>query len=63
MTAHLNDYLNASSTPRERPAASVFSAATRELHTSIDAAIRRHGVPYLHPEDPTLQLDMLTGTN
>ena len=27
--------------------------------TSIDAQIRRTGVPYLHPEEPTVQLDLL----
>ena len=36
-----------------------MSPATRELHDSIDAQIRRTGVPYLHPEEPTVQLDLL----
>jgi cystathionine beta-lyase/cystathionine gamma-synthase len=36
-----------------------MSEATRELHGSIDDAIRRSGVPYLHPSDPTVQLDLL----
>ena len=36
-----------------------MDAATRELHEGIDAAIRRTGVPYLHPEGETIQLDLL----
>ena len=36
-----------------------MSAATRELHDAIDAHARRSGVPYLHPDEPTVQLDLL----
>jgi len=36
-----------------------MAAATRRLHEAIDKAMRRSGVPYLHPESPTLQLDLL----
>ncbi len=36
-----------------------FASSTQTLHKAIDEAIRRHGIPYLHPEGPTLQLDML----
>jgi cystathionine gamma-lyase len=32
---------------------------TRELHEAIDANTRRTGRPYLHPEEPTVQLDLL----
>ena len=35
-----------------------MSPATRQLHDAIDAHIRRAGIPYLHPDDPTLQLDL-----
>jgi len=35
-----------------------MAAATRELHLGIDATARRLGIPYLHPEGPTIQLDM-----
>ena len=36
-----------------------MSAATRKLHDAIDAHARRTGVPYLHPDEPTVQLDLL----
>lgn len=36
-----------------------MAATTRELHDSIDRAMRRCGLPYLHPDGPTLQLDLL----
>ncbi len=36
-----------------------MSESTRELHASIDAHIRRTGIPYLHPDEPTVQLDLL----
>jgi cystathionine beta-lyase/cystathionine gamma-synthase len=31
---------------------------TRRLHDAIDAHARRTGVPYLHPDEPTVQLDL-----
>ena len=36
-----------------------MSPSTRGLHDSIDAHIRRTGIPYLHPDEPTVQLDLL----
>ena len=36
-----------------------MAAATRTLHDAIDAHTRRVGIPYLHPDDPTVQLDLL----
>ena len=36
-----------------------MSAATRQLHDAVDAHARRTGVPYLHPDEPTVQLDLL----
>lgn len=36
-----------------------MAPATRELHVAIDAHARRTGVPYLHPDEPTVQLDLL----
>src|SRR3954462_4922095 len=36
-----------------------MSPATRHIHDAIDAHTRRSGIPYLHPEDPTVQLDLL----
>ncbi len=36
-----------------------MSAATRNLHEAIDAHAKRTGIPYLHPDEPTVQLDLL----
>jgi cystathionine beta-lyase/cystathionine gamma-synthase len=36
-----------------------MSPATRNLHESIDSHARRTGIPYLHPDEPTVQLDLL----
>ncbi len=36
-----------------------MAPATRELHAGLDAHARRAGVPYLHPDSPTVQLDLL----
>jgi len=32
---------------------------TRQLHEALDAHARRSGLPYLHPDEPTVQLDLL----
>ena len=36
-----------------------MSPATRDLHSGIDAHIRKTGIAYLHPDEPTVQLDLL----
>ncbi|HET9704448.1 MAG TPA: hypothetical protein VFP85_10465, partial [Vicinamibacterales bacterium] len=36
-----------------------MSAGTRGIHDGIDAHIRRSGIPYLHPDEPTVQLDLV----
>ncbi len=36
-----------------------MSDATRSIHDAIDTHARRTGVPYLHPDEPTVQLDLL----
>src|ERR671910_385893 len=53
------DWLDPKACPSERPSLAVMSAATRDLHDAIDAHARRTGVPYLHPDEPTVQLDLL----
>ena len=52
-------WLDAAACPADRPALEAMSPSTRGLHDSIDAHIRRTGVPYLHPDEPTVQLDLL----
>lgn len=55
----IEDYLDPTGCPQTRPELQAMAEATRALHASIDVAIRRQGIPYLHPEDPTIQLDLL----
>ncbi|MBM3806924.1 MAG: hypothetical protein FJW22_01890 [Acidimicrobiia bacterium] len=52
-------WLDPRSCPAERPALDAMSAATRNLHRAIDDHARRTGIPYLHPDEPTVQLDLL----
>lgn len=52
-------YLDPAGTPPDRPGLAAMDPATRGLHQGIDAAIRRAGVPYLHPDGATIQLDLL----
>lgn len=44
--------------PADRPPLSSMGARTRSLHNALDAHARRAGLPYLHPDDPTVQLDL-----
>ena len=44
--------------PADPPPRAAMGAATRTLHDGIDAAMRRLGQPYLHPDGETLQLDL-----
>ncbi len=53
------DWLDPSSCPLERPPLDSMARTTQDLHTGIDAHIRASGVPYLHPDEPTVQLDLL----
>jgi cystathionine beta-lyase/cystathionine gamma-synthase len=47
------DYLDPAHAPAEPPTRSQMSAATRELHDSVD-----HNAPWLHPERRTIQRDL-----
>ena len=38
-----------------------LSSRTRDLHDAIDAHARRAGVAWLHPDEPTIQQDLLGG--
>jgi cystathionine beta-lyase/cystathionine gamma-synthase len=55
----IGDWLDPTTCPAERPPLDAMSAATRNVHDAIDAHARRSGVPYLHPDEPTVQLDLL----
>jgi len=52
-------WLDPAGCPAERPPLAEMAAATRDLHAALDAHARAAGVPYLHPADPTVQLDLL----
>jgi len=53
------EWLNARSCPPDRPPIAAMSPVTRNLHDAIDAHAKRTGIPYLHPDEPTVQLDLL----
>lgn len=55
----LDAYQHPAGCPAARPDLADMAEPTRTLHDAIDAHGRRAGVPYLHPTDPTLQLDLL----
>jgi cystathionine beta-lyase/cystathionine gamma-synthase len=52
-------YLDPASCPAQRPSLGDMDARTQRLHDGIDAHARRTGVAYLHPTEPTVQLDLL----
>jgi cystathionine beta-lyase/cystathionine gamma-synthase len=58
-TLTIEPYLDPAKCPSVRPPLAAMSETTRDLHGAIDVAIRRRGIPYLHPEDETLMLDLL----
>ena len=55
----IGSWLDPASCPAERPPLDAMSTTTRNLHEAIDAHARRTGIPYLHPDEPTVQLDLL----
>jgi cystathionine gamma-synthase len=57
--SQISDWLSPSACPAERPPLDAMSSATRSVHDAIDAHARRTGIPYLHPDEPTVQLDLL----
>lgn len=55
----ISDWLDPQACPPERPPLDAMSEATRSIHRAIDEHARRTGIPYLHPDEPTVQLDLL----
>lgn len=53
------DWLDPRACPSERPPLEAMGEATRAIHVAIDDHARRTGIPYLHPDEPTVQLDLL----
>jgi len=54
----IRQWLRPDDCPVARPPLSAMGERTRRLHEALDAHARRTGVPYLHPDDPTVQLDL-----
>ena len=55
----LGAWLDPRGCPADRPPLAAMSAGARALHDGLDAHARRSGLPYLHPDEPTVQLDLL----
>ena len=55
----VSQWLDSRACPAGRPPMADMGAETRALHDSLDAHARRTGRLYLHPDEPTVQLDML----
>lgn len=56
-------WLDPATCPAERPPIGQMSAATRELHASLDAHARATGIAWLHPDRRTIQRDLLGSPN
>lgn len=55
----LGRWLDPATCPAERPPYDAMHADTRILHDGLDAHARQSGVPWLHPDEPTVQQDLL----
>lgn len=51
-------WLDPARCPADRPPFTAMAEDTRRLHAGIDAHTRRSGLPYLDPDQPTVQLDL-----
>lgn len=54
----VGSWLDPRGCPADRPPLAAMAAPTQALHEALDAHARRSGLPYLHPEEPTVQLDL-----
>ncbi len=59
----LASWLDPARCPDERPPLARMGAATRELHTALDAYARADGIAWLNPERRTIQRDLLGSPN
>jgi len=55
----LHRWIDPEGAPDEPPPRDQMTAQTRQLHDAIDAAARRTGVAWLHPDEPTVIEDNL----
>jgi cystathionine beta-lyase/cystathionine gamma-synthase len=60
--SRLDAWLDPARCPSERPPLRDMDAETRRLHDALDAHARRSGLPYLNPDEPTVQLDLFGST-
>lgn len=56
--SRLAAWLDPDGCPAERPSYDAMSPSTRRLHDALDTHARSSGLPYLNPEEPTVQLDL-----
>jgi cystathionine beta-lyase/cystathionine gamma-synthase len=56
--SRIEEWVHPSGCPAERPRIEDMSSTTQHLHARIDAHARRTGIPYLNPDEPTVQLDL-----
>ncbi len=54
----LDAWLDPAACPAEPPPLEAMGPSTRALHDALDAHARQSGVPYLHPDEPTVQQDL-----
>ena len=54
-------YLDPQSCPAEPPPLDRMAKSTRRLHSAIDQRIRTTGIPYLHPQGPSVPIDLFGG--
>jgi cystathionine beta-lyase/cystathionine gamma-synthase len=54
----IEPWLDPAGCPREKPPLSAMHEETRRLHDALDAHARATGLPYLNPDEPTVQLDL-----
>ena len=54
----VTDWLDPHSCPPEKPPLARMAEETRGLHEALDANARKSALPYLHPSDPTVMLDL-----
>jgi len=57
----LSQYLNPKDCPADRPLRSLMAQRTQKLHDQIDANIKATKQPYLQPDGPSVQTDLLGG--
>jgi cystathionine beta-lyase/cystathionine gamma-synthase len=56
--SRVSAWLDPADCPPDRPPFEAMSEDTRRLHSALDEHSQRTGIPYLNPDEPTVQLDL-----